>query len=76
MHIGSMNMPDESLIEETCVSSISFFVFPVPVGGPPGFQDSKYENVTWPRLRRRPGARVLETVAYASQFATEYIARR
>ncbi|CAN8003226.1 unnamed protein product, partial [Ixodes hexagonus] len=41
-----------------------------------GFQDSKYENVTWPRLRRRPNARVFETVAYASQFATEYIARR
>ncbi|KAK8763133.1 hypothetical protein V5799_034260 [Amblyomma americanum] len=41
-----------------------------------GFQKSKYENVTWPRLRRRPGARDFETVAYASQFATEYIARR
>ncbi|KAH7950317.1 hypothetical protein HPB49_022384 [Dermacentor silvarum] len=37
---------------------------------------SKYENVTWPRLRRRPGAREYETAAYASQFATEYIARR
>nr|XP_037286859.1 peroxidasin homolog isoform X2 [Rhipicephalus microplus] len=41
-----------------------------------GFQKSKYENVTWPRLRRRPGAREYETVAYASQFATEYITRR
>lgn len=41
-----------------------------------GFQKSKYENVTWPRLRRRPGAREYETAAYASQFATEYIARR
>lgn len=41
-----------------------------------GFQKSKYENVTWPRLRRRPGARDFEMVAYASQFATEYIARR
>lgn len=41
-----------------------------------GFFQSKYENLTWPRFRRRPDANLMEEVAFASQFATEFLADR
>ncbi|XP_064479971.1 peroxidasin homolog [Ornithodoros turicata] len=41
-----------------------------------GFSHSKYENLTWPRFRRRPDAKIVEEVAFASQFATEFVADR